>query len=239
MRRGKRVFDVSAEETLKLDNFDIYAAAGGKNQQVQKSFQVKVTDGFLNLDLNASIDNANLSAIEVLKATPGAPQTPPSPAPKPIRVEAEKMQLTGYRLESGSFASGGQFISLVGGADNETGQATLKFSEPTGKYDVRVGYFDENDGLAKLAVALNQKTLDDWILNQQLGGDLASADTLTTRQVASGLQINSGDLFTLKGFEQGIAPKAEHARVDYIEFVPSTLGTTVRTSTEAGVASLP
>ena len=230
---------MSAEGALKLDDFDIYAAAGGKNQQVQKSFQVKVTDGFLNLDLSASIDNAKLSAIEVLKATPGVPQTPPTPAPKPIRVEAEKMQLTGYRLESGSFASGGQFIGFAGGADNETGQATLQFSEPTGKYNVRVGYFDENDGFAQLAVEQNQQTLDNWTLNKSLGSNLASADTLTTRQVASGLQITSGDLFTLKGFEQGIASKAEHARIDYIEFVPSAMGTIVSASTEVGVASLP
>ena len=75
---GKRVFDVSVEGALKLDNFDIYAAAGGKNQQVQESFQVKVTDEILNLDLNASVDNAKLSAIEVLKAAP-------EPLPKPIQ----------------------------------------------------------------------------------------------------------------------------------------------------------
>ena len=230
---GKRVFDVSAEGALKLDDFDIYAAAGGKNQQLQKSFQVEVTDGFLNLDLNASVDNAKLSAIEVLKATPS-----PTPAPKSIRFEAETMQLTGYRLESGSFASGGKFIGLMGGADNEIGQATLKFTEPTGKYDIRVGYFDENDGFARLAVEQNQQPLEEWTLNQSLGSNVAAAETLTTHQVASGVQINSGDLFTLKGFEQGIASRAEHARIDYIEFVPSTLSAPVSALNATSAANL-
>ncbi|MEO0456143.1 MAG: malectin domain-containing carbohydrate-binding protein [Cyanobacteria bacterium P01_A01_bin.114] len=215
---GKRVFDVKAEGALKLDDFDIFAAAGGKNKKVQKSFQVKVTDGTLNLDLGASVNNAKLSAIEVLKASGSAPQPP---APKTLRFEAEEMQLTGYRPESGAFASGGKFIGLVGGADNETGKATLKFSGPTGKYDVRVGYFDENDGIAKLSVAQGQNVLEDWALNQQLGSNLAAAKTKTSRQVASGLQVEAGDVFTLKGVEQGMAPQAEHARIDYIEFVPS------------------
>ncbi|MEM8808551.1 MAG: malectin domain-containing carbohydrate-binding protein, partial [Cyanobacteria bacterium P01_G01_bin.38] len=193
---GKRVFDVKAEGGLKLDNFDIFAAAGGKNKKVQKSFQVKVTDGVLNLDLGASVNNAKLSAIEVLKASASSPQPP---EPKTLRFEAEKMQLSGYRTESGSFASGGKFIGLVGGADNETGKATLKFSGPAGKYDVRVGYFDENDGIAKLSVAQDQKVLDDWALNKQLGSNLAAAATKTSRQVASGLQIDAGDVFTLEG----------------------------------------
>ncbi|MEM8810344.1 MAG: hypothetical protein AAGF01_30380, partial [Cyanobacteria bacterium P01_G01_bin.38] len=70
----------------------------------------------------------------------------------------------------------------------------------------------------------DQKVLDDWALNKQLGSNLAAAATKTSRQVASGLQIDAGDVFTLEGVEQGITPKAEHARVDYIEFVPSGLG---------------
>ena len=57
---------VEAENQLVLDNFDIHAGVGGKNIAVEKSFNVNVEDGLLNLDLNASIDNAKLSSIEIL-----------------------------------------------------------------------------------------------------------------------------------------------------------------------------
>lgn len=70
--RGKRIFDVSAENSLKLNDFDIYAAAGGPNKPVQRSFEIEVTDGVLNLDLSASLDNAKLSSIEVQQVNPEA-----------------------------------------------------------------------------------------------------------------------------------------------------------------------
>ena len=95
------------------------------------------------------------------------------------------------------------------------------FSEPTGKYDVRVGDFDEKDGLAQLAVEQNQHTLDDLTLNQPLGGNVP-ASTLEPLEVASGLRMNADDILSLKGFEQGVASKAENPRMDYIEFGSSS-----------------
>ncbi|MGK7950416.1 MAG: malectin domain-containing carbohydrate-binding protein [Xenococcaceae cyanobacterium] len=49
-----------------MDNFDIYKGIGGKNIAVEKSFNIDVRDGVLNLDMNASIDNAKLSGIEII-----------------------------------------------------------------------------------------------------------------------------------------------------------------------------
>ena len=62
---GKRVFDVSLEDQLILDDFDIYAQAGGKNIALERTFNVNVSDGSLDLDFLSSVDLAKISAIEI------------------------------------------------------------------------------------------------------------------------------------------------------------------------------
>ena len=58
-------------------------------------------------------------------------------------------------------------------------------------------------------------------LNQPLGGNVP-ASTLEPLEVASGLRMNADDILSLKGFEQGVASKAENPRMDYIEFGSSS-----------------
>lgn len=62
---GKRIFDVKAEGQLILDNFDIFAAAGGKNIAHDVTIPVCVSDGILNLDFITEKDNASVSAIHI------------------------------------------------------------------------------------------------------------------------------------------------------------------------------
>ncbi len=71
---GQRVFDVTAEGGLVLDNLDIFAQAGGKF--IAKDFIIPVTvaDGVLNLQFAASVDSAKIDAIQI------APAAAPSPA---------------------------------------------------------------------------------------------------------------------------------------------------------------
>src|SRR5437016_14449243 len=45
---GQRIFSVSINGTQVLTNFDIYAAAGGMNIAVQRTFPVTVTNGTLS-----------------------------------------------------------------------------------------------------------------------------------------------------------------------------------------------
>lgn len=133
-----------------------------------------------------------------------------------VRVEAEQMFLSAYRIESGnSAASGGSLISLYN-APATTDTASSTFSGSSGKYDVFVGYFDENDGVASLTVKLGGAQTASWQLNQNLGDGNASAKTLVRQKVASGVSINEGAKIEIVG----MANKTEWARVDYIEFVP-------------------
>lgn len=68
---GQRIFDVRIEDQLIEDDLDIYERSrnaffpGNNNALVVDSGQVFVSDGVLDLDLSASINNAKLSAIEV------------------------------------------------------------------------------------------------------------------------------------------------------------------------------
>lgn len=78
---GKRSFSVNLEDgPVELNNYDLFTAAGA-NRVVIKSFTLPISDGVLNIALNASIDKAALAAIEVLSAAPPAPSTQASARP--------------------------------------------------------------------------------------------------------------------------------------------------------------
>jgi len=66
---GKRIFNVNLEGQSFLQNFDIWSQAGGQNKALTKSNQVTVTDGVLNIDFTATIDNPEITSIELLKVS--------------------------------------------------------------------------------------------------------------------------------------------------------------------------
>ena len=157
------------------------------------------------------------------------PQPKPNPTPTPnptLRVEAEEMNLAGeYRVESNRDASSRKVISLRGGKTEGEGRAAFKFDGPSGNYDVKVAYFDENDGVGQLKLHHGTQELKTITLNQQLGSTSANAQTLTSTEIQD-VSIKAGDTFTLTGLESGNNRTAEHARVDYIEFIPATNSST-------------
>ena len=64
---GKRVFDATAEGQTVVDNLDL-AGEAGKDAALDKTFNVTVTDGVLDLDFASEIENAKISAIEIIPA---------------------------------------------------------------------------------------------------------------------------------------------------------------------------
>ena len=133
-----------------------------------------------------------------------------------IRLEAEQMSLSAYHIESGnSAASGSALISLNNGIDT-TDTADSTFSGALGKYDVYVGYFDEDDGVGNLQLSIGGAPIAAWQLDQNLGSAYADAKTLVRKKVASGVSINKGARIEIKG----TLNQKEWARVDYIDFVP-------------------
>ncbi len=134
------------------------------------------------------------------------PPSNPSPSPQPpsnlLVIEAEDMLLKGkYRVEDNQFASGEKVISLSGGNNDDTGAASFDFKGATGKYDVKVTYFDENDGVGQIKLKQDDKTLKSFQLSQELGSSLPDQKTITTVEIGD-VNISKGDDFTIEGIEQ-------------------------------------
>ncbi|WNV76201.1 malectin domain-containing carbohydrate-binding protein [Geodermatophilus sp. DSM 44513] len=87
-RAGTRVFSVDVEGQRKLTDFDIWKAAGGNNKAISRSFTTTVTDGKVTVDFLRGVENAKVSAIEILPA--GQVQPPPEPTPggSTVRINA-------------------------------------------------------------------------------------------------------------------------------------------------------
>jgi len=169
----------------------------------------------------AAIGTQNTAVLEVV-------DNDRPPASTSIRIEAEKVTLTNYRLESGiSAASGRTVISLNGGTTTETGSASYTFTGPSGTYDVILGYYDEKDGVSNLQVFKGTTALANFMVDQNRGSTLALAQTLVPRKIAKGLKINQGETITITGTENS----GEPVRVDYIEFIPIPSSTINGTNT--------
>lgn len=69
---GGRVFDVTAEGALAIDNLDIFARVGA-NTALTMDVPVTVNDGQLNIGFLHVVQNPVLSGIEVLPQLPGGP----------------------------------------------------------------------------------------------------------------------------------------------------------------------
>lgn len=64
---GQRVFNVHANGTLELSNFDIFAAAGGANIAIDESFNVTAdASGNITLSFDKVTDNAEVRGIEIV-----------------------------------------------------------------------------------------------------------------------------------------------------------------------------
>lgn len=156
------------------------------------------------------LGNATSSFQEVAPGGSGSPSNSNS-----IRVEAETMALSAYRIEPGNSAASGSALISLKNAPSSTDTASSTFSGDSGKYDVYLGYFDEKDGAASLQVSVGGVQLAELRLDQGLKANLANAETLVRQKVKSGLSINKGAKIEIKG----TANQEEWARVDYIEFV--------------------
>ena len=63
---GSRVFDVFIEDTLVMEDYDIYADVGPATATI-KVFEATVSDGVLNISMTARVDQPKISALEVRK----------------------------------------------------------------------------------------------------------------------------------------------------------------------------
>ncbi|MBN1600741.1 MAG: AGE family epimerase/isomerase [Chitinispirillaceae bacterium] len=78
---GRRVFDVSINETTVLSNFDIYASAGSRYKAIIREFTATAnSSGQIVIIFTTRTDNATIEGIEVIEAIPDNPPELVNPA---------------------------------------------------------------------------------------------------------------------------------------------------------------
>jgi VCBS repeat-containing protein len=234
--RSDSIVDTSIESIISSKKQTKLSKSVGLNStdnQFQTNTQPVLLSNTNNLS-PSSLQSASLNPSQITTATTknlapivtASAASPASAAVSKVRIEAETItNRSVYRVENISAASGGKALSLVGGAGNEVGKVSFKFTGVDGLYDVVLGTFDENDGRARFNVRQNGSAIGSITLNQSLGSDSPNAQTAVARKVTT-VQIKNGDTFVVKGFENA----GEHVRLDYIDFIPSGTANTPPTA---------
>jgi alpha-glucuronidase len=131
----------------------------------------------------------------------------------PGRYEAENLELDGYRVvavKPFETASGSKAISCES-ASNECA-ATLRYPGKPGWHDLNVRYFDQNDGISKFRLYVNDQLLEEWQADNDIPSRRVDGHT-SSRRLVKGVNLRTGDVIQIAA----TADKGERAPLDYIE----------------------
>ena len=139
----------------------------------------------------------------------------------PGRYEAETMRLEGYtpvEVTPWETAGGGKAVSCAGAGPC---RASFTFDGASGKYDVRVRYFDLNTGESTFALAvrragLQPRQLETWKADDRFPTKDPNGHS-STWHVTHAVELSHGDSIVVEGTPDG----AEPALLDYVEIVKS------------------
>jgi alpha-glucuronidase len=147
--------------------------------------------------------------------TSGIPDAQSRVSNNPYRIEAENMQLSGYvpgEVTPWETASGGRAVACN---EHQECSASHGFNRQTGKYDIAVEYFDQNNGASHYELFLNDRPIDAWVANDHLPSDKMNGHT-STRHITGDIEIHSGDVLKIVGHPDS----GEPALLDYVELIP-------------------
>ncbi|RYY88350.1 MAG: choice-of-anchor D domain-containing protein [Chitinophagaceae bacterium] len=209
---GSRVFDVSIEGAKKLDNYDIVAKVGSLTATTE-TFTISVSDGVLNIDFSSlagdgGVDNAKISAIEIVPAT-----APPSTNKAPIANAGADQVIT---LPTSSTQLLGSAKDVDGNVVSYhwaqvSGPSTATFSNPNMHKPVVSGLvagtyvfaFTATDNLGatgapdQMTVTVNPAAVT--ATGRLPGGSTATADAVS-KNVTGKDAIEAGDAFSVKAY---------------------------------------
>ena len=133
----------------------------------------------------------------------------------PGRHEAEAMRLEGYQVvevQPWEAASGGRAVRCAAARCS----ASFQYDGPPGWFDLRVQYFDTNNGAARFRAFLGAQLVDEWLADDDLPTVRIDASS-STRRTIRGLALRPGDVIRIEG-----APDAgDAAALDYLEILPA------------------
>lgn len=118
-----------------------------------------------------------------------------------IGKEVEEMKLDGYT----PFEE--ELVEEWGVQTDGEGRASYAFDEASGNYDIRITYFDEEDGKSRVTLLVAGRERATFRLDED-------TDCWRWRKFGN-IRVNKGDTITLVGK----ADREEQARLDYIEFI--------------------
>jgi alpha-glucuronidase len=129
----------------------------------------------------------------------------------PGRMEAETAKLDGYKtidVTPWEAASGGKAAEC----DSPRCSATFPYGGPAGTRQIRVRYFDQNNGVARFRVLLGDRVLDEWTAADRVPTRKIDASSSALRVIPA-VMLRPGDSIRVEG-----TPDAgETASLDYIE----------------------
>jgi alpha-glucuronidase len=133
----------------------------------------------------------------------------------PGRYEAEEMDLTGYTAVAVTPWEAASASKAVSCTNAPACTATLRYEGKPGWYDLRIRYFDQNDGVARFRVLINEQLVDQWEASDTLPTRRVDAHS-SSRRSLSGVALRTGDSIRIEGTPGG----REQAALDYIEILP-------------------
>ncbi|MCA9922765.1 MAG: choice-of-anchor D domain-containing protein, partial [Anaerolineales bacterium] len=133
---GERLFDVTVEGTLILDDYDIFVASGGQYTAVTEIIPVTVSDGQLNIDFARVNRYAMVAAISVVSEGGGPPPTDPDISVSPASLNFGQVQLGNTADQIVNVNNVGGQILTVSSITSSNGVFTIV--SPTTPFDVGV-----------------------------------------------------------------------------------------------------
>ncbi|RBQ68221.1 hypothetical protein FVER14953_08824 [Fusarium verticillioides] len=136
----------------------------------------------------------------------------------PYRIEAEKMELDGYKpVNVTPTETASKYVAIY---TNSTGTASTTLKSPKGTYNVAVNYYDIVGGKSTWSVYLNKRLIGKWVGdNEERLGHWPSEfldGHSATRITFEGVKIQPGDKLVIIGKADG----KETAALDYVSVLP-------------------
>jgi hypothetical protein len=145
---GDRIFDVSIEGQLVLDNLDICSEVGSDAALIKAFSNVSVTDGQLNIDFTASVEQPLINGIEIFSAGT-TPNNPPvlNPIGNKTVEEGQLLQFTVSASDPDGDSLTYSASNLPSGASFEPGTQTFSWTPGTGQAGTYTDvHFEVDDG---------------------------------------------------------------------------------------------
>jgi alpha-glucuronidase len=133
----------------------------------------------------------------------------------PGRIEAESMQLDGYKVvdvKPFETASGAKAIECAG--HSTSCSASFRYQGTAGWFDAGVQYFDQINGVSKFQLFVGNQLVSEWQADNKIPTKRIDGHS-STRRMVRGLALRPGDELRIVGVPDG----GETAALDYVEIL--------------------